>query len=776
MYSHLEAEGTSITIAHCKAQNLPVVDRILEPQTIGRFLEFAFGKPLPNGNQPNIERLSTEEATFIQHDQTFPPDSNGEPIMTSVMARIGSERDFTRLCMVGKNIQSLKSRLWEGIIPLSDQVWQEKGLDRPEHFDFACQHLSAVVAVFQYLNEPTVRLYLRDTFNYIYDHWTELDAVLNKRRVEQGIKPVSVAGLWTRYMTAHFEMMTERAHRWVTVHVNTLRAPLLRALLEYRPPGGDGGPLAQPDAVQWKITDSLHMLTEITANADFTIMIPMNGYKGYWADVPRAGPAALHAANLLTRSKAYHERLRLLTREAISLNGTAWRGLTPTSGESYHLTSRSQIQGQNKLRKEVRGAPLEPVPREPWIAACASTMESEKKEGKEEKYGLAVYRLTYGQTESEWTEFVRKVEAHVSDWGKGQTGSSAIKQHLKLHWLDGNELGISEGDVDASKEHFKTTIEGSEDWSKLEEGAFLVVDSASFASYTTKSYSPATSRLNPGDFTGFLLAVDPAFDPEEGIARPDESPGYSGQMRILGSLVWSDLYSLLASQTSDLDDYWPLASEHPNMVYVGPTVPWQRFIWQKHNEMRWNILRAVIDHLKLNPGIPVTTQPPQAQDTSATTSPTAATSMAVPPVSSVRDIPPPKAQATSATTSPTVAVSAAAPVTPSVPSSTPAVEQDPISDASVPSLTPAAEEAPVNDPLRTFMLTEFQRYLRHRGHPRRAAMVDELLRLQPGEEPDAGRLRQLVDDENERQEQRRRDGLGEDEEASEEYRQDCPLQ
>lgn len=682
--------------------------------------------------------------------------------MTSVMARIGSERDSSRLCLVGKNIQSLKSRLWEGIIPLSDQLWQEKGLDRPEHFDFACQHLSAVVAVFEYLNEPTVRLYLRDTFNYIYDHWTALDTVLNKRRAEQDKNPISVAGLWTRYMTAHFEMMTERAHRWVTVHANTLRAPLLRALLEYRPLGEDSGPLGEPDALQWKISDSLHMLTEIIAKADFTIMIPMDGYKGYWAAPPRAGPAALHAANLLARSKAYHERLKLLTREAISRNGPAWRGLTLSSGESYHATCTSQIQGQNKLRKEVRGAPLEPVPREPWIAACASQIESGKKEGKEEKYGLAVYRLTYGQTESEWTEFVCKVEAHVSDWGKGQTGSSSIKEDLKLHWLDGKELGISEGDIDATKEwvypskvslsrfeankatrHFKTIQNGSDDWSELEDGAFLVVDSASFASYTTNSYSPATTQLISGDFTGFLLAVDPHFDPEEGSSRPDESPGYSGQMRILGSVVWSDLYSLLASQTSDLEDYWPLASEHPNMVYVGPTIPWQRYIWQKHSEMRWNLLRAVIDHVKLNPGIPVT-QPPQAE-------------------------------ATSATTSPTAAVSTAAPLTPSVPAPTPPAEQDPINDASVPSSTPA-EEAPVNDPLRAYMLTEFQRYLRHRGHPRRAAMVDELLRIQPGEEPDAGRLRQLVNDESERQEQRRRDGLGEDEEASEEYRPDCPLQ
>ncbi|MGV2420060.1 MAG UNVERIFIED_CONTAM: hypothetical protein MIJ72_11360, partial [Staphylococcus saprophyticus] len=102
--------------------------------------------------------------------------------------------------------------------------------------------------------------------------------------------------------------------------------------------------------------------------------------------------------------------------------------------------------------KEVRGSALEPVPHEPWITACASNIEYGKEKGKDEKYGFAVYRLTYGQTESEWTEFVRKVEAHVSDWGKGQTGSSTIKEHLKLHWLDGKELGFSESDIDASKQ------------------------------------------------------------------------------------------------------------------------------------------------------------------------------------------------------------------------------------------------------------------------------------------------------------------------------------
>ncbi|KAI3299374.1 hypothetical protein DTO002I6_1601 [Penicillium roqueforti] len=727
MYSHLEAEGTSVTVAHCKAQNLRVVDRVLEPQTVAHFLQFAFGnEPLPNGVQPNTERLSAEEALFIKPNQNFPPDSDGEPLMTTVMSRIGSHRDPSRLCMVGKNLQFLKSRLWEGVIPLSDQLWQEKGLDRPKHFDFACQYLTAVIAVFQYLNEPTVRLYLRDTFNYIHEHWAALDTVLNSRRAEQGKNRVSVADLWTMYMAAHFEMMSERAHRWVTVHVNTLRAPLLRALLEHRPVDGGANPLGEPDAMQWKLSDALHMLAEITANADYTIMIPMNGYKGYGAAPPRDGPPALHAVNLRARSKAYHERARLLTREELARSAAAFMGSStvPSAAVSYHTTSQCQIKGQNRLRKEIRGAPIEPIPREPWIAACASRIESGRRE---RRYGFAVYRLTYGQTESEWAEFVRKVEAHVSDWGKGQTGSGAIKNHLRLHWLNGKEFGIPEGDIDASRKHFETIKNSLDDWSKLQVRAFLAVDSACFASYTTNSYSAVTSRLIPGDFAGFLLAVDPEFDSKNGSESADESPGYEGHMRILGSLVWSDLYSLLLSQTADLEEYWPLASEHPNMVYVGPTIPWQRYIWKKHNDMRWNILRAVVDYVKRNPGVP-TTQAPRAQGTLAAISQTAAAS----------------------TTTPT---------NPAIPTPTAHTEQDPNHGA-----------------FRTFMLLEFQRYLRQQGHPRRAAMVDELLRIQPNEEPDVGRLRQLVNDENERQEQRRRDGLGEDEEASGEYRPDCPLQ
>jgi hypothetical protein len=146
---------------------------------------------------------------------------------------------------------------------------------------------------------------------------------------------------------------------------------------------------------------------------------------------------------------------------------------------------------------------------------------------------------------------------------------------------------------------------------QLQTRAFLVIDSASFASYTDETYGPATSNVMAGDFTGFVLAVDPEFDLEEGIERPDESPAFNGQMRILGSLVWGDIFSLFSCQAAELSDFWPLAIEHPHQVYVGPTIPWQLFLWRKQTEMRWTIIRELIKYTKrrleaLATGTPVT--------------------------------------------------------------------------------------------------------------------------------------------------------------------------
>lgn len=61
--------------------------------------------------------------------------------------------------------------------------------------------------------------------------------------------------------------------------------------------------------------------------------------------------------------------------------------------------------------------------------------------------------------------------------------------------------------------------------------------------------------------------------------RPEESPGYTGSMRILTRLVWSELLALTFTSPQRLGDLWPLAMGHPEKVYVGQTVHELRRRW-----------------------------------------------------------------------------------------------------------------------------------------------------------------------------------------------------
>lgn len=97
-----------------------------------------------------------------------------------------------------------------------------------------------------------------------------------------------------------------------------------------------------------------------------------------------------------------------------------------------------------------------------------------------------------------------------------------------------------------------------------------MADNASISSYS----SPASEPVSPTApcAGGFILAVDADFDPEEGLGRAGESPGYEGTLKVRGSLLWDDLAALVATQTQHLSDLWPLALKHPQRVYVGPVV------------------------------------------------------------------------------------------------------------------------------------------------------------------------------------------------------------
>jgi hypothetical protein len=97
-----------------------------------------------------------------------------------------------------------------------------------------------------------------------------------------------------------------------------------------------------------------------------------------------------------------------------------------------------------------------------------------------------------------------------------------------------------------------------------------------------------------GDFGGFVLAVDPDFDPEEENTHSEESPGYSGEVRILASLLWDDLGAMNMMQTQGLFDIWPLAMKHPLKVYVGPVVKAQQEAWVRLLSSSFSVLAALL--------------------------------------------------------------------------------------------------------------------------------------------------------------------------------------
>ncbi|KAL4902917.1 hypothetical protein BDW74DRAFT_54542 [Aspergillus multicolor] len=706
IYKHTDAGGSlAITHVHNANQDMPLVDRVIEPQTIAHFLSFCCEGTLPDGKTTTLELLKGAELSLL--DEIPETDNNALNFMDRVMSRIGSLEDEARMTIVGRNIWSVKNRAWAGIIPLSEERWAEKGLSHPDNFDTAAQYLSSVLSAFEYLNRPRVQDNMRDTFNLISLHWGEFETYVNARR-EEGQKSVRLRKLWAEFIAAHFELVTTRAHRWVLAHVDALRDPLVRELGIYRPPNLD-----EIDTVQWRIMDRLHTLGEIAGVADYTIMLPMHGYHGcVTPSVPPGILPSLRSPSWDVRCKAYGPYLKNISRaqkvqETIErVNRGAPRPPIADPVE-FQRTIRLQISCQARVRREIRGEDVEPVPKEPWIPDVLRSVKTG-----EARVGFVVYRLTYGQGEAEWRAFRENFEAHVSDWGRGQTGSSALKPYLKLLWRDGRECGIPEGDVEAAKRHYLATYPDSKgkEFSQfpdttpltlldsINRRAFLAVDAASYTSYTSSSYKPCIPAIPTGDFTGFVLAVDPDFDPAEGPDRPDETPGFYGQLRVLGSLVWGDLFGMLASQCAILEDLWPLALDHPDHVYAGPLVPLVLKAWRVHNGLRGVLMNEVVKFVRGQC---------DGRELLTTANPNIGTNIgpgAGTPAGAATGTGPGRSTSTSTSRTP-------------------------------PTRTlPATSPEP--NPLRTWMMFQYARYLRERGATRQAILVECMVRAPRGAMPD----------------------------------------
>ncbi|KAI9166454.1 hypothetical protein HJFPF1_02556 [Paramyrothecium foliicola] len=560
-----------------------IVDRTLEPQTLAHFMSFMARGTLPGGAQTELPLVGMDVQLLTQPLAQWAPapyNRSGRPVAQDLMTRIGSMEDGSRLQCISKNLQAMKSRIWEGVMPLSHRRWQDKQLDEPENFIEACQLITDVLTVFHYLNDPEVKANLRETYNLIWDHLKVFEDALNAKRRLESEDPVSPTSLWAEYIRSHYALMEMRTHAWLTERLDKLKDRVLTNLAQHQPSDQMGGAY---DERQWELTNMWQDIIENASHADFALFMPMDGYKGCSSESATGRPVAgmrqysgttplLFSSDIEKRRKDYHLRRR----QVGLLNDINNARLNPSlarqpynSPTSLATTCRKQAADQNQTRLELRGP------------TSALGPESFVNEAEHLPWGFVAYRAHYGHTDAEWAEFKDKFGADESNWGKELVGVDSIRARSTIHWFDARELGLSDYSVEALKRHFAEYTDSDEFPQKLVTDVFLVADEASIDSYLKPLPTPPAGFLSPGDFGGFILAVDHGFDASEPQQREDESPGYQGTLRVLGSLLWDDLNAMLVMQTQHLEDLWPLAMYHPHSVYVGPVVKAQLTAWRK---------------------------------------------------------------------------------------------------------------------------------------------------------------------------------------------------
>ncbi|KAF5693114.1 hypothetical protein FDENT_2256 [Fusarium denticulatum] len=516
-----------------KKHQLWITDRIMEPQTIPHFFEFLMHGELPGDRKTSRPLLTVEEVKNLTR-----PASEWAPAPLDRQARSTGE--------------------WIGI--------------RIDRFPEACRYFVAVVNVFIYLNTKRTKAALRKTYNLIWDHLSVFEQAINAKRKEEAedgvYKHVSVTGLWYQFIKAQYDSICENAHHWIIEHIDRIRESIVQELALHQP----DSPNHYSDK-QWELTNKLHDLAENTSQADYTIMMPTDGYKGDSLPVKEDDclteahgggfrtEAISWSANLSWRASDYIQRVRYLDRKEMCSH-LEHEDMRPLRGSGRMsdpagmvISAISQIDAQTMAREELRGLPNHPD-FVPWIEYARRRSNK--------GLGFVAYRLCHGYSPEKWDMFKVKFEADVSDWGRGTVGINDIRKACKIHWIDGAEKDIADDDIEAAKKHFETLSDQS-----VHDRVFLVIDESAMKSYL---------EPEPGK-EKFVLAVDANYKPtnQENV----ESPGYKGTLRILGSLLWDELGALLVMQSAFLEHLWPMAMHDAEGIYRGIRVTSQVGCFQK---------------------------------------------------------------------------------------------------------------------------------------------------------------------------------------------------
>ncbi|KAI1841577.1 hypothetical protein JX266_012230 [Neoarthrinium moseri] len=558
---------------------------------------------LADGRKTVQPRPSEEEASYflMPYSEWAPERFRGsirsESVVNhSLMILSGLDNFLLGSWEIDKETHFMKSRALLGMVPISDRRWAQQRLDDPANFPRACQHIANVVNVFTYMNQEPFKSMARTSYNKIWDHIKHFETALNAKQAAEHQPHVRIMPLWDEYIKTHFDFAAARSHAWILKRVEKLQEVIVARMGAAT---HDLGPTSYSDE-QIAIGDDMQDISEILVQADVACRISTDGFKSEWIplnspSLPRSnwtgynGQTALSTAalpnDLESLKTVYGFRMRWLNRvkmmEQTMLPGP-WRGGTSAPSDMM-FSMQQQLEAYRDARMELRGEPA-PLRMEHWVAKIKAKID----DGADQAWGFVGYRLSYRHSPEQWKNFLDAFKKDVQPWEHGSTGALWIKRLCRMRWLDGQELGIPDGDVEAARRHFETYRKSSAWINGLAPSMFLVADDSSIESYL----NGGVDFLEPGNTGGFVLLTEA--QPARSEDRGNRDSDFDGTVRVLGSLLWDDVYAGMSVMALTPEDLWMMARLHPLQLYIGPLSKSQKQLFRGFNWIRSHCLSTAL--------------------------------------------------------------------------------------------------------------------------------------------------------------------------------------
>ncbi|KAI4676973.1 uncharacterized protein J4E84_009273 [Alternaria hordeiaustralica] len=608
--------GDHASWSHEQLLNLVYEEDLVSVRNLQGFSDYSTGGRRPGGGRPSFPLMTQEEYGLLTapYSQWAPAPFNRNNY--SCMDRIAPLMKRQEIPELRRSphmgflarLRPLKAKLLLGMVPISGDRWVERKMDDPANYRNLFELINDLTKIFEWFNHEEVHTRTRDAFNWMVDRYVEFQKAANLRREQNDVEErLDLAGMWAEYWNDGMTNMSTRTHQWVVDRVDEVQA---RALEQYqealKTAGTDEAAIGEAGK---KYYECVQDLRGILTRLEYTIGVPMTGFKGYTAtnaftDLPVA--QRKNTWSQIMGSKSFKHQLAILEAEdkaaadqaanppslaeQMDIMGQLTKPAHPRFRDTENLLGHYEEGKKN--RDETRLAlcgPPKPAAQEHWITILRERMDFYAKnprnlERNPDAWGFVCYRLTYEQTDEEWATFQENFTKDVMRSGTWISGFDAIKSKAKIMFIDGREAGIAEGDIAAAKQHFKRTFTMLPTLGRMWTQDFLVVDKQAFKSHvdppSEETRPPPPYGASWGSNGGHVRLVDTTLDLLSQEFIDQVTPGYKGEMKILSSLLLEELYPLLATLSVRPFGLWPCARLHPREVYVGTTDAAQEGWWE----------------------------------------------------------------------------------------------------------------------------------------------------------------------------------------------------